>query len=72
MDYIDRMIAVRQDADETQRQLSNSIQYAQAQIARYETRKNEPPIRYLIDFCNHYKVSADYILGLSKNSKWPR
>lgn len=23
-------------------------------------------------FCQHYGVSADYILGLPKNGKWPR
>lgn len=72
MDYIDRMIATREDSDETQRQLAEQIRYRQPQIARYETRINEPPIRYLIDFCNHYKVSADYILGLPSNYRKPR
>lgn len=72
MDYIDRMIATREDNDETQRDLAQKIKYAQPQIARYETRKNEPPIRYLIDFCNHYKISADYILGLPSHYAKPR
>lgn len=72
MDYIDRMIATREDSDETQRELSKKIQFAQPQIARYERRRNEPPIRYLIEFCNHYKVSADYILGLPSNYSKPR
>lgn len=37
MDYIDRMIATREDNDETQRDLAQKIKYAQPQIARYET-----------------------------------
>ena len=46
--------------------------YHQVQIARYETGRNTPPIEYLVRFCQHYHVSADYILGLPKNSVWPR
>ncbi len=34
MDYIDRMIATREDSDETQRQLAERIRYRQPQIAR--------------------------------------
>ena len=30
------------------------------------------PIEYIIAFCKHYKVSADYILGLPKDGAWPR
>jgi len=69
---IDRMIATREDEDETQRDLEKAIGYHHVQIANYERRKNKPPIEYLIAFCNHYRVSADYILGLPKSYKWPR
>ena len=27
---------------------------------------------HLIKFCQHYGVSADYILGLGRGMKWPR
>lgn len=72
MDYIDRIIATRQDADETQRDLAKALGINPVQWAKYESRKNEPPIRYLLAFCQHYKVSADYILGLPKGLKHPR
>lgn len=72
MDMIDRMIATRQDADETQRDLANALEIHHVQIANYERRKNEPPIRYLIAFCKHYNVSADYLLGLKPGLAWPR
>ena len=72
MDMIQRMIDIRQDHDETQRDLAKAIDVHHVQIANYERRKNEPPIRYLLAFCEHYKVSADYILGLPRGLDWPK
>ncbi len=72
MDIMQRIIDVRTDNDETQRELSAAIGVNHIQWANYERRKNEIPIRYLIAFCQHYGVSADYILGLPKGLKWPR
>lgn len=69
---INRMIATRTDADETQRDLAKAIGWHQVQIARYEKGQNTPPINYIIAFCNHYRVSADYILGLPYTYKKPR
>lgn len=69
---IRRMVEVRQDNDETQRELAKAIGFHQVQIARYETGKVTPPITYLEKICEHYQVSADYILGLPKGLNWPR
>jgi hypothetical protein len=35
--------------------------------ARYERGANEMPIHHLLTLCRVYKVSADYILGISDN-----
>ena len=69
---IQRMIDIRIDHDESQRQLAAAIGYHQVQIARYETGHNTPPIAYLVKFCQHYLVSADYLLGLPRGLDWPR
>ena len=69
---IQRMIDIRIDHDESQRQLAAAIGYHQVQIARYETGHNTPPIAYLVTFCQHYHVSADYLLGLPRGLDWPR
>ena len=69
---IQRMIDVRTDHDETQRELAAAIGFHQVQVARYETMKNMIPVEYLISFCAHYHVSADYILGLPRRLDWPR
>lgn len=69
---IRRMIEIRQDHDDSQRDLAKALGYHQTQIARYETGVNAPPVDYVIKFCNYYQVSADYILGLPKDYQWPR
>lgn len=69
---IQRMIDVRKDHDETQDELAKKIGFNRVQITRYETGIHTPPIEYIIAFCKHYKVSADYILGLPKDGAWPR
>lgn len=69
---IERLRATRIDHDESQRDLAKAIGFHHVQIARYETGENTPPINYIIAFCNHYHVSADYILGLPKHLNWPR
>lgn len=72
MDYIDRIIAVRVDADDTQRSLAKELDISQSQWAKYERRIHEMSIQNLVKFCQHYGVSADYILGLGRDMKWPR
>ena len=72
MDYIDRIVAVRVDADDTQRLLAKELDISQSQWAKYERRIHEMSIQNLVKFCKHYGVSADYILGLGRDMKWPR
>lgn len=72
MDIVQRIIDTRIDHDETQRQLAKAIGVHHVQWANYERRQNEIPTRYIIAFCQHYGVSADYILGLPRGLDWPR
>lgn len=72
MDLIDRIVATRTDHDDTQRDLAKAIGVHYAQWAKYESRAHELPTRYLLAFCQHYGVSADYLLGLPKGLSWPR
>lgn len=72
MDLMQRIIDARIDHDETQTALGKAIGFNRVQIAKYENRTNEPPVRYIIAVCRHYGISADYILGLPKGLKRPR
>ena len=65
MDYIQRMRNLREDNDKTQQQIADYLGTSQTMYARYERGANELPIHHLLALCKFYKVSADYILGLS-------
>ena len=65
-DYMDRLRALREDSDLTQKQIAQVLGTSQTMYARYERRANELPIRHLIRLCQYYKVSADYVLGLAQ------
>lgn len=70
--YNDRIREVREDADESQRVIASILGMPQSQYQKYESGNTAMPIKTLIAICLHYKVSADYILGLPKGLKWPR
>lgn len=70
--YQIRIKELRTDNDYTQEQVANYLGIKQTVYSRYETGKNDMKIEYLVKLANYYGVSADYILGLPKNLKWPR
>lgn len=65
MDYVRRIRDLREDSDKTQKEIAEYLGTSQTMYARYERGANELPIRHLLALCKYYKVSADYILGLS-------
>lgn len=72
MDYLERLRALRIDGDFSQAEIAAAIGINQRQYGRYETGINELPLRYLVKLCEHYGVSADYLLGLPRGLSWPR
>ena len=64
--YVKIIRDLREDNDKTQEQIANVLGTSQTMYARYERGANELPLHHLITLCKYYKVSADYILGLSK------
>lgn len=63
---------LREDSDYTQEYVAHYLGTSQTMYARYERGANELPIRHLIRLSKLYKVSTDYLLGLSKNKKSSR
>ena len=64
--YVKRIRDLREDHDKTQQEIAEVLGTSQTMYARYERGANELPIRHLITLCQYYRVSADYILGLSE------
>lgn len=72
MQYYERLKEIRTDRDEKQNDIAILLETTKQQISKYETGQNEMTVGKLRTLCLHYGVSADYILGLPKNMKWPR
>ena len=67
-DYIVRIRELREDNDLTQQKVADYLGTTQQVYARYENGINEIPVRHIISLCKLYKVTADFILGLSDDS----
>lgn len=67
--YIKRIRDLREDHDKTQQQIADVLGISQTMYARYERGANEMPIRHLLALCKYYRISADYILGLTDKSR---
>lgn len=69
-----RLVSIRDEHDLSQKDVASILKVTQQTYSRYETEEKIMPIKHLNTFCNHFKVSIDYVLGLSnvrsyKNSK---
>lgn len=62
--FYNRMRAVREDSDTSQRTIAEHLKITRQQYQLYESGKRYIPIDLLIEFCRYFHVSADYILGL--------
>ena len=63
--YVERIRELREDSDKTQAEIAAYLGTTQQVYSRYEMGENEMPVRHIIALCKYYRVSADYILGLS-------
>ena len=60
--YGKKIREIREDRDETREYLAKKIDASAKQIERWEKGTSEMGITKLEKICNHYKVSANYIL----------
>lgn len=62
---------LREDADLSQTQLGEKLNMTQRKVSYIECGKYEPSIDDIINICNYFKVSADYLLGINKGYNYP-
>ena len=70
MYYYKRIRDLREDADITQAVLANELGITVQQYSLYERGEREIPFHHVITLAKFYKVSTDYIAGLT-NQKNP-
>lgn len=61
--YYPRLRDMREDADQTQKEIAALLGIDQRVYSNYETGKREIPSRYLIVLADYYHTSVDYLLG---------
>lgn len=72
MTYFERLRAIREDKDISQRDFARLMGTTPQQMSKYELGQQEMTVSRLIKACEILGVSADYLLGLPKNLHWPR
>ncbi len=60
----ERIRNLREDLDLNQTQLGNAVNMTQRKISYIECGKYEPSIEDIVAFCQYFRVSADYLLGI--------
>ena len=60
-----RLKNLREDADITQSTIAEYLHIRQNTYSQYENGQRQIPIEMLIQLAKYYKVSVDYILGLT-------
>ena len=64
-----RIRDLREDNDLTQKQVAKILCCSQQVYSNYELGQRDIPTAVLIQLSKYYKVSSDYILGLTNNPK---
>ncbi len=64
-----RIRDLREDHDLTQKQVAQELNCSQQVYSNYELGQRDIPTDILIKLSSFYKVSTDYILGITNNPK---
>ena len=66
-----RLRKLRKNANMSLEQVAQEMNTTHTTISRYENEKRKLDPETLVKFCKFYNVSANYILGLSKDLPHP-
>lgn len=65
MYFTKRMRDLREDRDLKQEDVAKILNITRQQYQLYESGKRKLPIDLLIELCEFYDISSDYLLGLT-------
>ena len=66
-DFAGILSSLRREKGLSQRHAAAELGISQALLSHYENNAREPKLEFVIKACDYYGVSADYILGRSKD-----
>lgn len=67
--HYQRIRDCREDADLKQSDVAKLLQTTQQTYSLWETGKREIPVSHIITLARCYRVSTDYLLGLTNDKK---
>ena len=67
---VKRLKDTREDLDLTQKQVGKVLKVSNSTVSGWETGKDTIPLRKLINYCNTYEFSLDYIFGLTRKNNF--
>lgn len=67
----DRLRAIREDHDVMQKDLAEEFGITHSTLSRYEQNKREPPINFIITFCQYFNITSDFLFGMSDDYRPP-
>lgn len=68
-----RIRDLREDADKTQREISEYLSCDQSLYSKYERGERQLPLDAAIRLAEYYRVSVDYLVGLTDEPRpYPR
>lgn len=69
MNYGNILKEVRENNNLSQTEMATILNINRSTYGHYETEYQTIPINHLINFCDYFNISINYVLGISDNSK---
>lgn len=69
MKFVKILKNLREDREVTQSEIAEILGVKQSAVSKYEREEREYKVEDIIKLCRFYKVSADYVLGLTNEYK---
>lgn len=66
MDIVSNLRKIRTERGYSQYDIADVLDTTQQVYSRYENGQNEIPVHHVITLCKFYKISSDWLLGLSE------
>lgn len=65
-----RLVMLRNKKELSQREIAKILNVSKSTYGRWETKEEIIPLWHLINFCNYFKVSMDYVLNLTDKNEF--
>ena len=69
MQYYQALRDAREDSDLAQKEIAGILKITTQQYQLYESGQREIPSRFIKELALFYKISADYLLGITREPK---